>query len=57
MRLREGAHHVLHDLVVSQEALDRPMLAQSKTILAALNYLDPTVALPAAVMPALKMLD
>ena len=56
IRLREGAHHILHDLV-SQESLDKQLLAQSKTILAALNYLDPAVALPATVMPALKTLN
>ena len=56
IRLREGAHHILHDLV-SHKSLDNQLLAQAKAILAALSYLDPASALPAAVMPALKMLD
>jgi HEAT repeat protein len=56
IRLREGAHHVLHDLV-SQKSLDRQLLAQAQAILTALSYLDPVSALPAAVMPALKTLN
>jgi HEAT repeat protein len=55
IRLREGAHHVLHDLV-TQESLDKQLLAQLRAVLAALNYLDPAVALPLTVMPALKTL-
>ena len=55
IRLREGVHHVLHDLV-ARESLDEQLLAQLKAILAALNYLDPAVALPPTVMPALNTL-
>jgi len=56
IRLREGAHHILHDLL-SQEALDKQLLAALRSVFTALNYLDPAVALPATVMPALKMLE
>lgn len=56
IRLREGAHHVLYDLV-SHESLGAELLAQLRPVLTALNYLDPAVALPATVLPALKMLE
>ena len=56
IRLQTGAHHILYDLV-SQESLDAQLLIQLRMVLAALNYLDPAVALPATVMPALKMLE
>jgi HEAT repeat protein len=55
VRLREGAHHVLHDLV-SQDLLGPMPREQVKPILAALNDVEPAVAVPIAAHQALKAL-
>jgi HEAT repeat protein len=55
VRLREGIHHVLHDLV-SQDLLDPTAREQVKPILAALNDVEPAVAVPIAAHQALKAL-
>jgi HEAT repeat protein len=55
VRLREGAHHVLHDLV-SRGLLDPTSREQVKPILAALNDVEPAVAVPIAAHQALEAL-
>ena len=56
IRLREGAHHILHDLL-SQEVLDKRLLAELRSVFSALNCLSPAEVLPVSVMPALKVLE
>jgi len=55
VRLREGAHHVIHDLV-SHKSIDSPLREQLKMVLDALNDIEPSVAVPYVVMKALQML-
>jgi hypothetical protein len=55
VRLREGAHHVLHDLV-SRSLLDPMLREQVKPVLAALNDIEPAVAVPIAAYQALEAL-
>ena len=52
VRLREGAHHVLHDLV-SRYLINRASSEQVKPVLAALNDIEPTVEVPLAAHKAL----
>ena len=53
--LREGAHHVLHDLV-HRLILKQPLREQVEPVLAALNDIEPAVAVPVATKRALKLL-
>ena len=55
IRLREGAHHVLHNLV-NRGAVDQALLTHLRPVLAALNDIEPAVAVPPTLVPALKML-
>jgi HEAT repeat protein len=55
-RLREGAHHVLHDWV-SRHLLDRDSREQVKPVLAALNDIEPAVEIPLAAHRALDALQ
>jgi hypothetical protein len=52
IHLREGAHHILHDLV-SRDLLDPKQKDQVKPVLAALNDVEPAVAAPIAAYQAL----
>ena len=56
VRLREGAHHVLHDLV-SRHLLDRVSREQLQPVLAALNDIEPIVEVPFAAHKALDALQ
>lgn len=56
VRLREGAHHVLHDLV-SRHLIERVSREQVKPVLAALNGIEPTVEVPLAAHKALDALQ
>ncbi len=56
VRLREGAHHVLHDLV-SRHLLDRVSREEVKPVLAALNDIEPTVEVPLVTHKALNALQ
>ena len=55
VRLREGAHHTLHDLI-SRGSIDNPLREQLKMVLDALNDIEPAVAVPYAVMKVLQTL-
>ena len=54
VRLREGAHHILHDLV-SRGALEEQLCEQLRLVLKALNDIEPVVAVPQAVLKALRV--
>jgi HEAT repeat protein len=56
VRLREGARHVLHDLV-SQHLLDRVSKEQVKPVLTALKDIEPTIEVPLAAHKALDALQ
>jgi HEAT repeat protein len=53
--LREGIHHVLHDLI-DRGVLDRPMSEQVAPVLAALDSIEPTIAALVAAKKALQTL-
>ena len=55
VRLREGAHHVLHDLV-SRHLIGRMPREQVKPVLAALNDIEPAIEVPLAAHKALEAL-
>jgi HEAT repeat protein len=54
VRLREGAHHILHDLV-NRGAIEGQLREQLRLVLDALNDIEPTVAIPYAVLKALRV--
>jgi HEAT repeat protein len=56
VRLREGAHHILHDLV-SRNLLDRTSREGVKPVLSALNDIEPTIEVPLASHKALEVLS
>lgn len=53
--LREGAHHVLHDLI-HRELVDASTRARIAPVLTALNDIEPTVTVPVAAHKALQTL-
>lgn len=53
--LREGAHHILHDLI-HQEGVDGSSRAQIGSVLTALNDVEPAVTLPVAAHKAMQRL-
>lgn len=53
--LREGAHHVLHDLI-HRLILKPPLREQVKPVLAALNDIEPSVEVPPVVERTLNLL-
>jgi hypothetical protein len=53
--LREGTHHILHDLI-DRGVLSQPLSAQIAPVLAALNGMEPVVAAPVAAKKALSAL-
>jgi HEAT repeat protein len=52
VRLREGAHHVLHDLV-SRHLINRASSEQVKPVLAALDDIEPAIEVPLVAHKAL----
>jgi HEAT repeat protein len=53
--LREGAHHILHDMV-DRGVLDRALSQQVAPVLAALEGIEPAVAAPVAAKKVLQTL-
>lgn len=56
VRLREGAHHVLRDLVSRKSQLESSLKAQIRPVLNALNDIEPAVATPGAAYQVLQEL-
>lgn len=56
VRLREGAHHVLHDLVSRKGMLEPSLRTAIRPILTALNDVEPAVTVPRAAQKALRVL-
>ena len=54
--LREGAHHVLHDLVYQQLILKQPLREQVESVLSALNDIEPAVTVPPVAEQVLQRL-
>jgi HEAT repeat protein len=56
VRLREGAHHVLHDLVTRRMLTEPTVRAQISSVLAALRGVEPALETPLAAYNALQTL-
>lgn len=57
VRLREGAHHVLHDMVSGKSWLESSLKAQLRPVLTALNDIEPALAVPRPAQKALRGLN
>lgn len=56
VRLREGAHHVLHDMV-HQLYVDKQMRQHLRPVLDALNGVEPAMGVPVAAQKALQQIE
>lgn len=55
--LREGAHHILYDLVDGKSQLESSLKAQIEPVLTALDDMEPAIAVPRRAQKALRGLE